>query len=110
MGSVWRARDLGSGVDIALKLIRAAENEQASIVARFEREAETLTQIRHPNIVGVLDHGIHLGVPYLAMELLEGASLGSRLRIGRLPARDVALIVSHVAAGLTAAHDVGITH
>src|SRR6202035_5812491 len=79
MGSVWHATHLGLDVPCAVKFI---EGEMASLPeaqARFEREAKAAAQLRSPNVVQILDHGISEGRPYIAMELLDGEDLGKRL-------------------------------
>src|SRR5579862_9577745 len=111
MGSVWRAMHLGLDVPCAVKFI---EGELASLPeaqARFEREAKAAAQLRSPHVVQILDHGVWLGTPYIAMELLDGEDFGKRLqRVGRMSPNDVLRIVGQVCRALTKAHSVGIVH
>jgi serine/threonine-protein kinase len=111
MGSVWHATHLGLDVACALKFIEGQYAELPEAQARFQREAKAAAQLRSPHVVQILDHGVFEGTPYLAMELLDGEDLGKRLgRIGRLPPRDVCLIVAQVCRALTKAHAAGIVH
>src|SRR5579862_6191242 len=111
MGSVWRAMHLGLDVPCAVKFI---EGELASLPeaqARFEREAKAAAQLRSPNVVQILDHGVCEGTPYIAMELLDGEDLGKRVaKTGTLHPRDLNVIVTQVCRALTKAHAQGIVH
>lgn len=111
MGSVWRAQHLGLDVPCAVKFI---EGEMASLPeaqARFQREAKAAAQLRSPHVVQILDHGVWEGVPYIAMELLEGEELGKRLaRVGRLTPQETCGIVGQVCRALSKAHATGIVH
>ena len=78
MGSVWQATHLGLDVPCAVKFIEGAHASLGDANARFEREAKAAAQLRSPNVVQILDHGVFEGRPYIAMELLEGEELGSR--------------------------------
>src|SRR5687767_5590708 len=74
MGSVYRARDMNTGQIVALKLLHPVE--QAEALQRFSREAELLSELRHPGIVSHVAHGLlGPGQPFLAMEWLEGEDL-----------------------------------
>src|SRR5579871_5538973 len=85
MGSVWHATHLGLDVACALKFVKGELLDNEDVVSRFEREAKAAAQLRSPNVVQILDHGVCDGTPYMAMELLEGEDLGKRLeRFGRM--------------------------
>src|SRR5579883_3326458 len=85
MGSVWHATHLGLDVPCAVKFIEGEIASLPEAQARFEREAKAAAQLRSPNVVQILDHGVWEGTPYIAMELLDGEDLGKRLmRVGRL--------------------------
>jgi serine/threonine-protein kinase len=112
LGVVWRARHLGLHRDFALKLLRAAPHE-ANALARFQREAEALGRLRHPNVVEVTDFGVDAesGVAYLVMELLPGRTLADLLREEGALAADRALpLLDALAAAIDAAHAQGILH
>jgi serine/threonine protein kinase len=93
----------------ALKLMR---HEASSVeLDRFMREARTLSELRHPGIVSYVAHGISSeGVPYLAMEWLEGEDLGQRLRRQPLTLDEVMILLRNVATALAAAHEATIFH
>src|SRR5277367_6403561 len=84
MGSVWHATHLGLDIPCAVKFIEGHYALVPEAQTRFEREAKAAAHLRSPHVVQILDHGVWQGVPYLAMELLEGEDFGKRLtRIGR---------------------------
>lgn len=79
MGLVYRARQLGLGREVALKLVRPELLEQPGMRARFRREIDALARLAHPHLVAVHALGEHEGVPYLAMERVHGATLAEVL-------------------------------
>ena len=87
--------------DVAIKVLPAALANDAQYMARFEREAQVLAALNHPNIATV--YGIEQGA--LVMELVEGADLK-----GPLPLDEALAIARQIAAGLEAAHEKGIIH
>jgi serine/threonine protein kinase len=112
MGEVYRAVHLRLPRALAIKTLHPEFAARAEWVARFCREAKILAQLRHPNIVQVLDFNISTnGVPYLAMELIEGQDLRAALDAGRrFDAAETASIVRQVASALDAAHAAGVVH
>jgi serine/threonine-protein kinase len=111
MGSVWHATHLGLDIPCAVKFVRGELLEQEDIKARFEREAKAAAQLRSPHVVQILDHGVCEGTPYIAMELLDGEDLGTRLeRVGRLPPEQLHKIMSEACRALAKAHAQGIVH
>ena len=111
MGSVWHATHLGLDIPCAVKFIEGNYALQPEAQTRFEREAKAAAHLRSPHVVQILDHGVWQGVPYIAMELLEGEDLGHRLnRVGRLHPKDCCVIMAQVARALTKAHAMGIVH
>ncbi len=112
MGTVYRARQHAMGRDVAIKILRGDRAGDESSKARFMREARANSLLASPNTVTVFDFGqSESGEFYLAMELLEGESLGQRLaRVERLP---VALAVDTARQALRSlgeAHAKGIVH
>ena len=101
IGEVYRARDAKLNRDVAIKVLPAALASDAQYMARFEREAQMLAALNHPNIATV--YGIEQGA--LVMELIDGADLK-----GPLPVDEALGIARQIAAGLEAAHEKGITH
>jgi serine/threonine protein kinase len=112
MGEVYRAVHLRLPRTLAIKTMNLEFAARPEWVARFCREAKILAQLRHPNIVQVLDFNIAPnGVPYLAMELLEGQDLRAAIDAGRrFDAAETAAIVRQVASALDAAHAAGVVH
>jgi serine/threonine-protein kinase len=109
MGEVWRARDTRLNRDVAIKVLPqllAADPERR---ARFEREAQTLAALNHPNIAHI--YGVLEEPAALVMELAEGEDLAQRIAsIGRIPIDEALTIAQQIAAALEAAHDRGIVH
>jgi Tol biopolymer transport system component len=110
MGEVYRARDTKLQRDVALKILSAALAGDISALARFEREAQSVAQLSHPNILAIHDFGSDAGVAYAVTELLEGETLRERLSSGPLPPRRAVEYALQIARGLAAAHDKGIVH
>jgi TolB-like protein/Flp pilus assembly protein TadD len=110
MGEVYRARDARLGRDVALKVLPAHYSKDPDRQRRFESEARAAGALNDPNIVTVFDVGSDLGKPYLVCELLEGETLGQRLRRGRLGFHESAECAAQIAHGLAAAHEKGIVH
>ena len=112
MGAVYRARRLHLGDEVAIKVMQPSPNADPELRERFLRESRACAQLRHPNIVGLLDFGFDASSqPYMVMELLSGPSLREEidLEAPMVPAR-VAAILGSVGSALQLAHDRGITH
>jgi eukaryotic-like serine/threonine-protein kinase len=112
MGVVYAAEHVRLPKQVAVKVLRRDHVGDTTLIGRFRREAELCSRLGHPNIVEVRDFNVlEDGSPYLVMELLEGESLGARLkRVGALPLPDVLRIACEVADGLTAVHAIGVVH
>jgi serine/threonine-protein kinase len=113
MGEVYRARDESLGRDVAVKVLPSAALDTPGLqerLARFEREAQILAALNHPNIAaiyGVADDG---ATRALVLEFVEGPTLADRLVKGPLPLDDVVSIGRQIAVALEAAHEQGIVH
>ncbi|MBI2841245.1 MAG: protein kinase [Acidobacteria bacterium] len=95
----------------AIKRPLPAVMDEPNYVARFLREAEIGRTLHHPNIIRVVDHGAVNGVPYFAMELIDGETLRALLsREETLEPRRAAEIIGHVAEALDYAHLKGVIH
>jgi len=112
MGAVYLGEHTMLGRPAAIKVLLPALSQNREMVGRFFNEARAATAIRHPGIVEIYDFGfLPDGAAYIAMEMLDGESLASRLRrVGRLPASATIEIGRQVAAALHAAHSKAITH
>jgi eukaryotic-like serine/threonine-protein kinase len=112
MGVVYRARDPALDREVALKTINLADEAEERIAyeKRFFQEAKAAGKLTHPNIVTTYDFGEEEGVAYLAMELLEGTELRSRLKEGALPPAEAIDIARQVADALGFAHEHGVVH
>jgi serine/threonine-protein kinase len=111
MGTVYKAYDPLLARVVAVKVISGQFSTQPDLRERFFREARAVARLDHPNIVTVYDLGEEDGVPYLAMQFLEGRDLEHRMRApeGMSLARKVEVAIA-VAAGLAHAHAAGIVH
>jgi serine/threonine protein kinase len=131
MGVIYKAEDMRLGRTVALKFLPAELAQDRQALARFQREARATSALNHPNICTVHDVDEHAGLPFIAMELLEGETLKERLaaRAGLTPgngrSQESALnavkgahlpidtlldLAIQIAAGLEAAHGKGIIH
>ncbi|MBI5548959.1 MAG: protein kinase [Deltaproteobacteria bacterium] len=110
-GGIYSARHR-LGKRAAVKLLHRDECENAERVACFRRQAEVANQLDHPGVVSVIDDGIaEDGAPWLAMELVEGESLASRLaRTERLELRDAVALAGQLLEVLVAVHEKGVAH
>jgi len=116
MGEVYRARDTRLGRDVAIKVLPQAFAEDPERVARFEREAQLLASLNHPNIATV--HGFETvgssepggSFCFLVMELVDGETLAERIARGAIPLDEAVALFVQIAEGLEAAHERGIVH
>jgi len=112
MGHVYRATAVGKGAStraVAVKVLDADLARDRKAVARFEREADAVRRLDHPNVIRILEVGTVRGRPYLAMELVSGPSFRRLIDDHGEPARVIA-ILAQVADGLAHAHARGIVH
>ena len=110
MGEVYRATDTTLKRDVAIKILPAAFAADPERLARFEREAQVLAQLHHPNIASIFGLHDEGGVRFLAMELVPGETLEERIGRGRLPLDEAVAIAKKIADGLEYAHERGIVH
>ncbi|HEX7840366.1 MAG TPA: serine/threonine-protein kinase, partial [Kofleriaceae bacterium] len=108
MGTVYRARDPISGETVAVKVISDAQSHHTE---RFAREVKVLAELSHPGIVRYIAHGVtSSGELFLAMELLDGEVLKTRLERGPLTVSEAVTLATRVAEALGAAHARGVVH
>jgi serine/threonine-protein kinase len=110
MGEVYRARDSRLNREVAIKVLPADVAADHDRLARFEREAQVLASLNHPNIAQI--HGVDdsSGTPALVMELVEGPTLADRIAKGPIPLDETLPIAKQIAEALEAAHEQGIIH
>src|SRR5208282_4969549 len=110
MGEVYRAHDTRLGRDVAIKVLPSHLSSDPDFKARFEREAKAISALSHPHICHLYDIGSQDGVDYLVMELLEGDTLGDRLKKGSLPLKQALQYGIEIAEALETAQAHGIVH
>jgi Tol biopolymer transport system component len=110
MGEVYKARDTRLDRAVAIKVLPGAFAQDPDRLTRFEREARAVAALSHPNILSIFDFGVHDGLAYAVMELLDGETLRGRLVRGALTVRKATECAIQVARGLAAAHDKGLVH
>jgi tRNA A-37 threonylcarbamoyl transferase component Bud32 len=110
MGEVYRATDTNLKRAVAIKVLPETVAADAERLARFQREAEVLASLNHPNIAII--HGLEKsdGVTGLVMELVEGPTLADRIAQGAIPVDEALPIAKQIAEALEAAHEQGIIH
>jgi len=111
MGEVWLAPDTSLGRKVALKLLPPELTRDTRRVARFQQEARAASALSHPNVCHIYALGqTSDGQHYIAMELVEGQTLRSRLHTERVSIKEAIRIATHIAAALSAAHAAGVVH
>src|SRR5213594_1516352 len=110
MGEVYRARDLKLKRDVAIKILPEEFARDADRVSRFQREAEVLASLNHPNIAAIYDLQEANGLRYLVLELVEGETLADRIARGPIPVEEAIDIAKNICEALEAAHEKGIVH
>jgi eukaryotic-like serine/threonine-protein kinase len=110
MGEVYKATDTNLKRSVAIKVLPASVAGDAERLARFQREAEVLAALNHPNIAQI--HGLEKsdGMIALVMELVEGPTLADRIEQGAIPLDEALPIAKQIADALEAAHEQGIIH
>src|ERR687883_2019457 len=111
MSSVYRARDRLLERSVALKILHEQYTRDDDYVERFRREARSVAQLTHPNIVTVIDRGEQDGRQFIVFEYVDGENLKELVdREGPLPVAEVLELVLQVARGLAFAHEQGLVH
>lgn len=109
MGSVYRALDLATNRDVAIKVLRRDLAESKHARRRFAREARAAGMLNHPGIVRVMDF-VDEARPYLVMELVNGVSMRRFVRRERPDALRLLTLTDELCDGLAHAHDRGVVH
>ena len=110
MGEVYRAEDTTLKREVAIKVLPERFTQDTERLARFQREAQVLASLNHPNIAAIHSFEHSDGVHFLAMELVEGETLAERVAKGPLPVEEALEVSRQIAEGLEAAHESGIIH
>jgi serine/threonine protein kinase len=110
MGEVYRATDTSLKRSVAIKVLPASVAGDADRLARFQREAEVLAALNHPNIAAIYGLEKTGDVTALVMELVEGEDVSLRLARGSIPVDEALPIAKQIAEALEAAHEQGIIH
>jgi tRNA A-37 threonylcarbamoyl transferase component Bud32 len=110
MGVVYKARQPKLNRLVALKILAPEKAADPKFAERFEREAQALARLSHPNIVAVHDYGEADGMFYLLMEYVDGSTLRQLLRAGRLKPESALAIVPSICEALQFAHQQGVVH
>ncbi|MBN1510153.1 MAG: serine/threonine protein kinase [Sedimentisphaerales bacterium] len=109
-GRVWRARQVGTRREVALKVPRVDLLRSRTALRRFEREVELAARLNHPNIARIYDSGIHQGLYYYAMELIDGVWLDVYGRQNGLSPWQVLPLMQAICDGVQHAHRNGVIH
>ena len=110
MGQVYRATDTKLKRQVAIKILPPSLAADADRLARFQREAEVLASLNHPNIAAIYGLEESGGMTALVMELVEGDDLSQRIARGAIPLDEALPIAKQIAEALEAAHEQGIVH
>ena len=110
MGEVYRARDLKLKREVAIKILPEEFSRDTDRVSRFQREAEVLASLNHPNIAAIHDLEETDGTRYLVLELVEGETLAERIARGPIQIDEALTIAKQICEALEAAHEKGIIH
>ena len=110
MGEVYKAADTRLGRTVAIKVLPEHFAGDPDRLARFRREAQTISSLNHPHICALHDVGDEHGTHFLVMEYVEGETLDDRIRTGPLRVDDALEYARQIAEALQAAHDHGIVH
>ncbi len=110
MGEVYRARDTKLKREVAIKILPDEFAHDPDRIKRFQREAELLASLNHPNIAAIYDLQEANGSRFLVLELVEGATLAERLDRESIPTDEALHIAKNICEALEAAHEKGVIH
>ena len=110
MGEVYQATDSRLGRSVAIKLLPEALSHDSDRAARFEREAQALAALNHPNIASIYVVEESVGRKFLIMELVDGETLAEKIARGPIPVIEALGIAIQITQAMEAAHEKGIVH
>ena len=110
MGTVWRAVQLGTRREVALKLLGSGAFGSDKARMRFEREVELAARLEDPNIARVYESGLHHNVHYYAMELIDGMHLDEYVETNDLSPREILALMKTITEAIQHAHQRGVIH
>ena len=110
MGEVFRATDTRLKRPVAIKILPQSVASEADRLTRFQREAELLASLNHPNIAAIYGLEESMGTTALVLELVEGEDLSQRIARGPLPVAEALSIARQIADALAVAHEQGVIH
>ena len=110
MGEVYRGRDRKLKRDVAIKILPEEFSRDPERVVHFQREAEVLASLNHPNIAAIYDLEEAEGIRFLVLELVEGETLAERIQRGPIRIEEALEIGKQICEALEAAHEKGIVH
>ncbi len=109
-GRVWRARQLSTRREVALKVPRVDLLRSRKALTRFEREVELTARLSHPNIAQIYDSGLHQGLYYYAMELIDGVWLDTYAAENHLSWWQILKLMQSICDAIQHAHQNGVIH
>ncbi len=107
---MYRAEDTSLKREVAIKVLPDRFTKDPQRLARFEREAQLLASLNHPNIAAIYELEEADGVRFLSLELVEGETLAERIADGPLPVEEALEVCRQIAEGVEAAHEKGVIH
>ena len=110
MGEVYRAGDLKLKREVAIKILPEEFSLDGERANRFQREAEVLASLNHPNVAAIYDVEEADNIRFLVLELVEGETLGERIQRGAVPVEEALDIARHICEAVEAAHEKGVIH
>ncbi len=109
-GRVWKARQLSTHREVALKVPRVDLLRSRAALTRFEREVELAARLNHPNIARIYDSGVHQGLYYYAMELIDGVWLDAYAKEHSLSLSQILALMQAICNAIQHAHQNGVIH
>src|SRR5438034_6963835 len=110
MGEVYRARDTKLKREVAIKILPDEFSRDADRVSRFQREAEVVASLSHPNIAGIHSLEEANGARFLVLELVEGETLAERIKRGPISVHEALNIAGSIRVALEAAYEIADIH